>query len=961
MDVNNTKFHLLYGYQDWEPLIRETEARSGAAGSAQVYYDTDRHALGLLPRLYRFPKVENTPLAQRRGAAADRFGNWFVINEDRSGIIVHPANGEDPRRMWPVPGNVPASAGETSGEFGPAEAPALPDQVELGGLVVTTQQYLVAGVRSPGGIAIFDLYGGGPPVWFEWPEAIDFTPFDMAPRPDGGVWILDVDPDSWAEKPARYWALDRYFRVEHAGSSSGTPLHGTSEPFQPVAPGAEPPGEHYSQAPLTEAMAYEINLAHPVAIAALPDDTVLIMDADADTGTTRVSRYRYRQEIWRSDPVEDRINRVVDTPEEVAWTGHDMAFLLQSRQETRVPGMTGTLYLVGQDGNQVFAFTTHLGTDSVELRLQDKYFPLRRFQGKGLTASLGKIYYDISGGWNPVAEQPKPRYYSAGVLETSLPSPLDGKEPGCVWHRLLLDARIPPEADVLVESRAADAEADLADTPWRREPDLYRRGAGSEVPYYRPFSPDQQGKPGAGTWELLFQQATGRYLQLRLTLQGNGRLTPRIAALRAYYPRFSYLSEYLPAVYRDDESSASFLDRFLANLEGFYTEIEGKIAGAQVLFDERSVPPQYLDWLSSWFGTVLDPNYSDVRRRLFIRHAMELYRQRGTLQGLIRSVRLLLDPCPDDGLFEPRGIAPDLGGREQNAGGSRILRHNIRIVERFRVRQTPGVVFGDPTAIQVSGPAGDLANWTPARGAEPLHDQFRRFLEQQYPDMAALAGVWGDGDPATFQPDQILLSPVLPAGGKRQADWRLFVTEILGFTYAIPAPEDVGRYRKFLARKYRRISGLNEAYLTPYTSFSEIALPGEQDFPRRNPRLQDWIRFVSQILPQERSAHRFDVLIPVEPGTDITAQNERISLVRRIVQQEKPAHTEFDVKPYWAAFRVGGVRVGYDTLLDEGSRYVAILLGESPLAGGYLGYPPAREDAYPGISGQEASEPDRRL
>lgn len=958
MDVNNTKFHLLYGREDWEPLIRETAARSGSPETQQVYYDADRHALGLRPKLYRFPKVENIPLEQRRGTAADRFGNWFVINEDRSGIDVHPANGEAPRRMWPVSEEQAAVSGKTDGEFGPAEPPDVPDQVELGGLAVTTRQYLVAGVRSPQGLAIFDLYGGGPPVWFAWPAGMDFTPFDMAPRPDGGVWILDVDPGSPGAKPARYWALDRYFRVEHSGFSSGTLLPGADELFQPVAAGTEPSGEPYSEAPLTGAMAYPLLLSHPAAIEALPDETVLIMNVNADTGTTRVSRYRGREEIWRSEPVEEQINQMIDTPAAVAWTGHDMAFLLQSRQQTRVPRISGTLYLVGQDGNQAYAFSVTAGTESVDLRLQDRYFPLRRFQGKGLAASLGKIYYDITGGWNLVAEQPRPRYFSQGILETSLGTPLDGKEPGCVWHRLLLDARIPTEAHILVESRTADSAADLAETAWRREPDLYRRGDGPEVPYYQPFSQEYQQKPGTGTWELLFQQATGRYLQLRLTFRGNGRMTPRVNALRVYYPRFSYLKEYLPAVYRDDESSASFLDRFLANTEGFYTEIEGKIADAQVLFDERSVPPQYLDWLSSWFGTVLDPDYNDVRRRLFIRHAMELYRQRGTLSGLIRSVRLLLDPCPDDSLFESRGIAWDLATRTESDGESHILKHNIRIIERFRVRHTPGVVFGDPAAMEMAGTTGRRADWTPARGVDPLQDGFRQFLEQQYPDHATLAAVWGNGDPSGFSTDQILLSPVPPKDPQREADWHLFITEFLGFTYAIPAPEDVAWYRKYLARKYRRISKLNEAYLTSYTGFSAIELPGEQDFPRQNPRLQDWIRFVSQILPLERSAHRFDVLIPVEPGTAISAQNERISLVRRIVEQEKPAHTEFDVKPYWAAFRVGGVRVGYDTLLDEGSRYVAILLGESPLAGGYLGYPPTREDAYPGETGQDAFEPD---
>ena len=74
------------------------------------------------------------------------------------------------------------------------------------------------------------------------------------------------------------------------------------------------------------------------------------------------------------------------------------------------------------------------------------------------------------------------------------------------------------------------------------------------------------------------QNARGRYLKLRLTLLGNGRATPRISALRVYYPRFSWLEHYLPAAWRRDPVSAAFVERWLANPEGVFTALEDRLA-----------------------------------------------------------------------------------------------------------------------------------------------------------------------------------------------------------------------------------------------------------------------------------------------------------------------------------------------------------------------------------------------
>ena len=81
------------------------------------------------------------------------------------------------------------------------------------------------------------------------------------------------------------------------------------------------------------------------------------------------------------------------------------------------------------------------------------------------------------------------------------------------------------------------------------------------------------------------QYAVGRHLQLRLVIAADGRHTPRLWALRAHHPRFSYLQHYLPDLYQEDPDAADFLDRYLANVEGLFTAHEGRIQDAAKVLD----------------------------------------------------------------------------------------------------------------------------------------------------------------------------------------------------------------------------------------------------------------------------------------------------------------------------------------------------------------------------------------
>jgi phage tail-like protein len=369
-------------------------------------------------------------------------------------------------------------------------------------------------------------------------------------------------------------------------------------------------------------------------------------------------------------------------------------------------------------------------------------------------------------------------------------------------------------------------------------------------------------------------------------------------------------------VYREDAQSASFLDRFLANMEGCYTTIEDKIAAVQTLLDSRSAPNEALEWLGSWFDAVLDPTWGDAKRRLFIRHAVDFYQYRGTIHGLKMVLHLAFDPCADETIFHLPSQAV-------------ARREGFRVVEKYLTRRTPAIFFGDPTdtttfiaqASTGNSLVAQTTRWQPDQRGETLHQRYREAL--QLTDTSARF-------------------PIQDPGGDLSARWQQFSRAVLGFV-PLATSNDMSDWHNFLARRYGTVSALNHAYKlsgsNQQSTFSEVDLP--ESLPNDGAPLRDWFQFEGVVLPIRRTAHRFTVLLPTPlEDPDGTKHKSRLEWTKRLVELEKPAHTIFDVKFYWALFRVGEARLGEDTVIDLGSRAPQLMppmvLGQQHLSESYL-------------------------
>jgi len=269
-----------------------------------------------------------------------------------------------------------------------------------------------------------------------------------------------------------------------------------------------------------------------------------------------------------------------------------------------------------------------------------------------------------------------------------------------VWHRVYVEAEVPEGCGVLLELAAVDDDVvPLEDEFWPHwigdaatMPALAAdtpRAAwcpyASEIALHPGWLPVERQPQRAGLFTVLAQRAghrlrdlRGRWLHLRIRLIGNGQRTPCIAAVRVYGDRYSYVSHYLPELYRDEEvadraaagraTPHDFYERFTQLFESELTRWEDLAADAHVLTGPASCPPPALPWLAQFIGARLPSALPADRARAWVASQPERARRRGTLDGL--------------------ELALDI------ASGGWVSRGAIVVVEDFRLRRTVATLLG---------------------------------------------------------------------------------------------------------------------------------------------------------------------------------------------------------------------------------------------------------------------------
>jgi phage tail-like protein len=247
-----------------------------------------------------------------------------------------------------------------------------------------------------------------------------------------------------------------------------------------------------------------------------------------------------------------------------------------------------------------------------------------------------------------------------------------------------------------------------------------------EAAFANPLLKETPVKDRSGLFMALVQRAgvavrslRGRYLGVQIEMQGDRRSTPRIAALRVYASRFSYVDNYLPQLYRESSfgpdadapgpsTQPDFFERFVDIFEGQLTRIEDRVASSYLLTRADSAPDDGLDWLGGWIG-VRPGSYPPARRRARLAATPKLYRERGTVKGITRALDIATD-----GLCK-RGA--------------------VIVVEDFRLRHTFATILGanlsisdDPLLPGYSGSSNSFVGDTLFLG-DPHNKEFLSLYE----------------------------------------------------------------------------------------------------------------------------------------------------------------------------------------------------------------------------------------
>ncbi|MBQ9631869.1 MAG: hypothetical protein IJV04_02995, partial [Lachnospiraceae bacterium] len=153
--------------------------------------------------------------------------------------------------------------------------------------------------------------------------------------------------------------------------------------------------------------------------------------------------------------------------------------------------------------------------------------------------------------------------------------------------------------------------------------------------------------------DVLLLDIYGRYLWIVIEMFRQHEATG-IFDIKIEFPGHSIIA-YLPDYYQQEDREG-FLERYLAIFQTIYEDRSREIMGQAHNYDVESADADALYELASWIGVIRPRVWPEDRLRRFLREGVDLFRMRGTRQGLSRIIELYTGEVPY--IVEARELYP---------------------------------------------------------------------------------------------------------------------------------------------------------------------------------------------------------------------------------------------------------------------------------------------------------------
>lgn len=220
----------------------------------------------------------------------------------------------------------------------------------------------------------------------------------------------------------------------------------------------------------------------------------------------------------------------------------------------------------------------------------------------------------------------------------------DSMRPETVWNRLKLYMHVPSNILLKVRIYSSDSlNVILPDPDTGKDKEVLLDNVLTNKDMSSNYKLEVLDYIGSIVYEsptdIVMHGFKGRYLWISMEVLGYNDEPLVIEKLKIEFPRVSFMN-YLPDIYRKDQDTDCFLDRFISIFQSLYYDLEDEFDNIPRLFAVDVVNEEFLNWIAQWFSIENSFIWTKEKLRNLLKNIMEIYRMKGTKESIIKLIEI---------------------------------------------------------------------------------------------------------------------------------------------------------------------------------------------------------------------------------------------------------------------------------------------------------------------------------